>query len=306
MNSILVTGGCGFIGSNLVDKLVSMGNRVYVIDDLSTGVKSNQNSGANYIVNDIYNYCESEEELKNLIVDNNIKIVFHLAGLSNVREGIENPIPTFQVNFLSSIAISDICSKNGVEKFIFVSTSAVYGDPHYFPVDESHKTFPKSPYGLSKLISENYFKYLSKICEMDIVVFRLPNVYGPRQRPDLEGGVVGIFYDLMKNSKEVTFFGDGYQTRDWVHVYDIVDSFVKILKIDDLNYEIISLGSEKKHTLIDLFKYLSEHLKYNLKPNVEIERVGDIKYMIMSGRKAKKLLDWEPKIQLNDGVKIMD
>jgi UDP-glucose 4-epimerase len=277
-----------------------------VIDDLSTGVKSNQNSGANYIVNDIYNYCESEEELKNLIVDNNIKIVFHLAGLSNVREGIENPIPTFQVNFLSSIAISDICSKNGVEKFIFVSTSAVYGDPHYFPVDESHKTFPKSPYGLSKLISENYFKYLSKICEMDIVVFRLPNVYGPRQRPDLEGGVVGIFYDLMKNSKEVTFFGDGYQTRDWVHVYDIVDSFVKILKIDDLNYEIISLGSEKKHTLIDLFKYLSEHLKYNLKPNVEIERVGDIKYMIMSGRKAKKLLDWEPKIQLNDGVKIMD
>ena len=306
MNSILVTGGCGFIGSNLVDKLIDRGNKVFVIDDLSTGVESNQNIRANYIVNDINNYCESKEELKSLIVNNNIKIVYHLAGLSNVREGIENPIPTFQVNFLSSIAISEICLENGVDKFIFVSTSAVYGDPHYFPVDEIHETLPKSPYGLSKLVSENYFKYLSKISEMNIVIFRLPNVYGPRQRPDLEGGVVGIFNDLMKHSKEVTFFGDGNQTRDWVHVYDIVDAMVKILEINDLNYEIISLGSEKKHTLKDLFKYLSQHLSYKLKPNFETERAGDIKYMIMSGRKAKELLNWEPKIKLNDGVKIMD
>ncbi len=305
MSNILVTGGCGFIGSNLVDQLIKLSNEVYVIDNLSTGLKSNKNVKARYYLKDIQDYIEFNASLKNLIRKHSIKIVYHLAALSDVREGIKDPKMTFIINQLSLVAISKICADNDVEKFVYTSTSAVYGEPKYLPVDELHITIPISPYGLSKLGGEQFLHYLNKNCDMEIIVLRLPNVYGPRQRSDLEGGVVSIFNNKIKKGEKVIFYGDGNQTRDWVHVYDIVDGLIKIIEVSNFDYIVISLGSGIENSLWNLFNILKKYYNYKLNPILEGERKGDIKRMIMSGIKAKNLLDWEAKINLEEGVKLM-
>ncbi len=304
--NILVTGGLGFIGSNLVDRLIELGNEVYVIDNLSTGLESNKNENANYYYSDITNFIESNESLKRIIEKYSIKIVYHLAALSNIRETIKNPNFAYMTNLLSSVAISDACLKTDVEKLIFASTSAVYGEPDYLPVDEIHSTEPISPYGLSKLAVEQYLNSLGSICEMDRIVFRLPNVYGPRQRSDLEGGVIAIFYNKMKNAEKIIFYGDGKQTRDWVHVFDIVNALTMIIDMAEVNFQIISLGSGKKHSLWNLFESLSDFLGYELSPILDERRKGDIQHMIMSGEKAENLLNWKTKIDLKHGLKIME
>jgi len=302
---ILVTGGLGFIGSNLVDRLVELGNDVFVIDDLSTGLEINRNAKAHYSILDISNYVKSDNSLKKLIGEHSIKVVYHLAGLSDVREAIKNPKSTYNVNFLSSVAISEACADSGVEKFVFASTSAVYGEPDYLPVDEKHKTVPQTPYGVSKLAVEQHLKCQSNITQMGIMVLRLPNVYGPRQRPDLEGGVVSIFNRKMTNLEVVTFYGDGNQTRDWVHVYDIVEALVKILSFDEAEFQIVSLGSEIENSLWDLFNHLRDLLNYELRPKLEDERKGDIKRIVMNRKKAENLLGWVPELDLKAGIRML-
>ena len=305
MDNILITGGGGFIGSNLVDKLILANHKVFVIDDMSTGLKSNLNSSAIYLFDDIRDYINEREKLFNILKENNIQVVYHLAALADVRLSINDPIKCYNINQLASIAILDVCCDAGIKKLVFASTSAVYGTPIYQPVDEKHPVDPISPYGLSKLAFEQYAKYKSDR-DMEIIVFRLPNVYGPRQRPDLEGGVVAIFYDLMKKNKNVTFFGDGNQTRDWVHVEDIIKAFFIVLEKSLSNYEIITLGSGIRNTLWDLFNYLSIAMHYKKSPIIAKERDGDIEHMYMSGKKAKKLLHWKPTIKLANGMKMLD
>jgi len=305
MKNILVTGGCGFIGSNLVDKLILANHKVFVIDDMSTGLKSNLNPSATYFFDDIGDYINDRKMLFNIIKKNNIQIVYHLAALADVRLSINDPIKCYNINQIASVAILDVCCDADIKKLVFASTSAVYGTPIYQPVDEKHPVDSISPYGLSKLAFEQYAKYKSD-GDMEIIVFRLPNVYGPRQRPDLEGGVVAIFYDLMKKNKNVTFFGDGNQTRDWVHVEDIIKAFIIVLEKSLSNFEIITLGSGFRNTLWDLFNYLSIVMHYKKSPIIAKERDGDIKHMCMSGKKVKKLLQWKPTIKLANGMKKLD
>ena len=304
MKNILVTGGCGFIGSNLVDKLILANHKVFVIDDMSTGLKSNLNPSATYFFDDIRDYINDRKMLFNIIKKNNIQVVYHLAALADVRLSINDPIKCYNINQIASVAILDVCCDADIKKLVFASTSAVYGTPIYQPVDEKHPVDPISPYGLSKLAFEQYAKYKSE-GDMEIIVFRLPNVYGPRQRPDLEGGVVAIFYDLMKKNKNVTFFGDGNQTRDWVHVEDIIKAFFIVLEKSLSNFEIITLGSGIRNTLWNLFNYLSIAMHYKKSPIIAKERDGDIEHMYMSGKKAKKLLHWKPTIKLANGMKTL-
>jgi UDP-glucose 4-epimerase len=304
LDNILITGGGGFIGSNLVDKLILANHKVFVIDNLSTGLKSNLNSSATYLFDDIRDYIKDRERLNSIIKENKIQVVYHLAALADVRLSINDPVKCYNINQLASVAILDVCCDAGIKKLVFASTSAVYGTPIYQPVDEKHPVDPISPYGLSKLAFEQYAKYKSS-GDMEIVVFRLPNVYGPRQRPDLEGGVVAIFHDLMKKNKEVIFYGDGKQTRDWIHVEDIIKAFTLVLENSLSNFDIITLGSGIRNTLWDLFHYLSTAMHYKKSPIIEKERDGDIKDMCMSGKKVKKLLQWEPIIKLADGMKML-
>ena len=158
-NSILVTGGSGFIGSHLVDLLISNGSSVYVIDDLSTGLKNNQNDAATYIYKDITDFIEFPDQLEEIIKKNNIDTVYHLAASADVYLSINFPEKVYDINLIASIAIANICLKLNIKKFIFASTSAVYGEPEYLPVDEQHTTLPISPYGLTKLAFEQYLNY---------------------------------------------------------------------------------------------------------------------------------------------------
>ena len=300
-NKILVTGGSGFIGSTLVDFLISEGHTVIVIDDYSTGLSSNHNESAIYINEDICRYIDHPEEIITVLEKHNIDTVFHLAASADVFLSINNPEKVYKINVLASIALVRACKNAGVKKLVFTSTSAVFGEPKYLPVDEDHDTNPISPYGLSKLGFEQYLNYFSIDTDMSITVFRLPNVYGPRQRPDLEGGVIAIFYGLMKKGQPVQMFGDGQQTRDWVYVDDIVDAFCKALENHE-RFNIFLLGSNTETSLNDLFACLVDVTGYKGNPQYGAERAGDIKNMVMSYRKAYQALNWTPGTTLSEGI----
>jgi len=305
MVNILVTGGCGFIGSNLVDELIKLEYKVHVIDDLSTGLKENCNNSANYYFIDILDFLHSTKELKKILEENSCDVLYHLAALVDVRKTIDDPLLAYNINSLATHVLSEISIEFGIKKIIFASTSAVYGEPNYFPVNEEHETSPISPYGLSKLCAEQSLKYLSKLKKLDVFVFRLPNVYGPRQRPDLEGGVISIFYEKMKKRQPVSFFGDGQQTRDWVHVSDIVEALTLALSKNGLGYQLISLGSGKASSLIELYNYMSNELNYDLDPIIGEPREGDIKHMVMLANRAKRIIDWKAKIGLKMGIRML-
>ena len=299
--SILVSGGSGFIGSNLVDLLIKEGHEVVVVDNLSTGLIENENDKATYFHMDITNFIRKPEIFENILQKKNIDTVYHLAASADVSLSLDHPEKVYEINLLSSISIVNICTKFDIKNFVFASTSAVYGEPTYLPVDEEHPSFPISPYGLTKLAFEQYLQYLSTISDNSYVIFRLPNVYGPRQRPDLEGGVIAIFDNLIKNNKTVNFFGDGSQTRDWVHVSDIILAFSKAMKLEK-HFHLFSLGSGEQTSLSKLYKYMLEIQEYTKEPNFLDERSGDIKHMVMTNKKARKFLDWVPKVKLREGL----
>ena len=300
-NKILVTGGSGFIGSTLVDLLIDEGHSVIVVDDLSTGLSSNHNESATYINEDLCRYIDYPEEIIRVLQENNIDTVYHLAASADISLSINNPEKVYMINVLASIALARACKKTGVKKLVFASTAAVFGEPKYLPVDEDHDTNPLSPYGLSKLGFEQYLNYFSIDTDMSITVFRLPNVYGPRQRPDLEGGVIAIFYSLMKQSQPIYMFGDGQQTRDWVYVDDIANAFYKALKNHD-KFNIFLLGSNTETSLNDLFACLVDVTGYRENPHYGAIRAGDIKNMVMTYSKANQSLNWTPGITLSEGI----
>lgn len=300
-NRILVTGGSGFIGSTLVDLLINEGHSVIVIDDLSTGLSSNHNESATYINEDLCRYIDHPEEIITVLQEHNIDTVYHLAASADVFLSINNPEKVYKINVLASIALVRACKKTGVKKLVFASTSAVFGEPKYLPVDEDHDTNPISPYGLSKLGFEQYLNYFSIDTDMSITVFRLPNVYGPRQRPDLEGGVIAIFYGLMKQSQPIHMIGDGQQTRDWVYVDDIANAFYKALKNHE-KFNIFLLGSNTETSLNDLFACLVDVTGYKENPQYGAIRAGDIKNMVMTYSKANQSLNWTPGTTLSEGI----
>ena len=300
-NRILVTGGSGFIGSTLVDLLINEGHSVIVIDDLSTGLSSNHNESATYINEDLCRYIDHPEEIITVLQEHNIDTVYHLAASADVFLSINNPEKVYKINVLASIALVRACKKTGVKKLVFASTSAVFGEPKYLPVDEDHDTNPISPYGLSKLGFEQYLNYFSIDTDMSITVFRLPNVYGPRQRPDLEGGVIAIFYGLMKQSQPIHMFGDGQQTRDWVYVDDIANAFYKALKNHE-KFNIFLLGSNTETSLNDLVACLVNVTGYKENPQYGAIRAGDIKNMVMTYSKAQQSLNWTPGTTLSEGI----
>tara|TARA_B110000003_G_scaffold89929_1_gene91995 strand:- start:9485 stop:10417 length:933 start_codon:yes stop_codon:yes gene_type:complete len=300
--NILITGGSGFIGSNLVDFLVLKGHNIYVVDDLSTGLKQNENIKATYFYHNLIDCIEDTKYIENILNNNNITVVYHLAASADIFLSINNPEKVYNINLVSSIALVNACNRSNVTKFIFASTSAIYGEPKYLPVDESHPPRPISPYGLTKLGFEQYLDYFKSHTNMSFTIYRFPNVYGYRQRPDLEGGVIAIFEDKIKKNDDIKMFGDGEQTRDWVEVSDIVSALHKGLEYKE-KYEIFGLGSNTKTSLNTLLNYFKELTDYAKLPKHLKERDGDIKHMVMTYEYAKKELDWEPSINLKEGIK---
>ena len=295
---ILVTGGVGFIGSHIVDAYINLGYKVVVIDNLSTGFRKNLNPKAKFYKADIGDLLKIEK----IFQKEKPQIVNHHAAIAEVVKSLRDPLPTLNVNVIGTINLLLAAGKIRVKKFIFSSTGgAIYGQPDKIPADENTPAIPLSPYGLSKLLGEECIKFYAKHYGFDYLIFRYPNVYGPRQNPKGEAGVVAIFSGLMRKGKQPTIFGDGSKTRDYVHIDDIVRA--NIIGLHKGKNEILNLGWAKKISDQKIFDTIAKNLNFKKPPIYAPFRKGEVYQIALSANKAKKILNWQPQIKLKEGVR---
>lgn len=295
---ILVTGGAGFIGSHIVDAYINLGYKVVVIDNLSTGFRKNLNPKAKFYKVDIGDLPKIEK----IFQKEKPQIVNHHAAIAEVVKSLRDPLPTLNVNVIGTINLLLAAGKIRVKKFIFSSTGgAIYGQPDKIPADENTPAIPLSPYGLSKLLGEECIKFYAKHYGFDYLIFRYPNVYGPRQNPKGEAGVVAIFSGLMRKGKQPTIFGDGSKTRDYVHIDDIVRA--NIIGLHKGKNEIFNLGWAKKISDQKIFDTIAKNLNFKKPPIYAPFRHGEVYQIALSAKKARKNLGWQPQISLEEGIK---
>lgn len=292
---ILVTGGAGFIGSHLVDTLIQDEHEVLVIDDLSTGRKEYVNKQAKLEVLDI-----NDEKLAEIVADFLPDVIYHLAAQKNVRVSLENPVLDAKINILGSLNILDQAIKNKVKKFIFASTGGIYGDTDNLPTDESGAEQPMSPYILNKLTFEKYLAILGQD-KIKWSVLRPANVYGPRQDPQGEAGVVAILLDDAIKNKTFYVNGDGQQTRDYIYVADLVHAFIKFLDKAEGVYN-ISTGQE--NSLLDLIEVVKEVSGNNINIEHREAIVGEVKRSCLNSAKVGTDLDWKSTYDLKQGLEL--
>ncbi len=292
---VLVTGGAGFIGSHLVDRLIKEDHKVVVIDNLSTGKKENLNPKARFYQIDI-----QDPEIPQIFQKEKPEVVFHFAAQIDVRKSVKDPMSDAKVNILGSLNLLGNCKKYKVKKFIFASSVGVYGEPKTLPVKENHPLNPIAPYPVTKLAIEKYLNYF-QTQGLDFLSLRYSNIYGPRQSSGGEGGVVAIFIDKILKGERPIIFGNGEQTRDFLYVDDAVKA--AILALNAPSSSIYNVGTNKEITINDLLELLSKILKVKVKPIFQSLRQGEIIKSRVDYSKAKKELNWQPKYNLEEGLK---
>ena len=293
---IIITGGAGFIGSSIVDRLIINGNQVLVLDNLSSGKLENINTSAEFVNIDL---CDPS--LKNVFFDFRPDAVIHCAAQVSVMDSQLDPVFDAKNNILSGLNLLKISIESNVNQILYLGTGgALYGEPEYLPCDESHPIRPISPYGLSKWTLE---KYIDLIVPDTILkkVLRLGNVYGPRQDHKGASGVVAIFLSKMLLGEKVEIYGDGNQIRDFVFISDILDAIELSLK-SDVSFT-ANIGSAIGVSVNEIFEILSKETLYKNKPVFQTKSSGDIDRIILSNNKAKSDLNWSPKISIEEGLK---
>ena len=292
----LVTGGAGFIGSHLVDRLVEAGFQVAVLDDLSTGRRENLNSSASFHCVDL---CAPV--LADVFREERPEVLFHLAAQSSVVTSLKEPAEDARTNILGSLNLLEQCERYGVERVIYSSTGgALYGDPQQLPCTETHPVRPLSPYGASKYAVEGYLHCFSSLAGFKSTVLRYSNVYGPRQDPAGEAGVIAIFCRRMLDGEGVVIYGDGQQERDFIYVGDVVEANIKALHQEDNEAYNISTG---KGTSVDLvFERLAQLTSYTKSPTYDSARPGEVHKIYLDAGKAERGLDWVPRVGLEEGL----
>jgi len=294
--TFLVTGGAGFIASHIVDRLINEGNQVVVIDDLSTGSEDNLNAEARFYKMDI-----RSPKLASIFETEKPDYVSHHAAQVSVIRSLKEPIIDVRINIEGSLNVIDLSRKHGVKKIVYASTAALYGEPKYLPVNQKHPVNPLTPYGVSKHIVEHYLYAYSLNYGLNYTVLRYANVYGSRQNPYGEAGVIAIFAQKMLNGEQPVIFGDGTGTRDYVYIDDIVEA--NILALDRGDRGIYNLGSNREISVNKIFGLLKAEIGFHLEPIYEPKRVGDIYRMSLTNNEAKAELGWIPKVELEDGIK---
>ncbi|RLC39550.1 MAG: UDP-glucose 4-epimerase [Candidatus Nealsonbacteria bacterium] len=294
---ILVTGGAGFIGSHLTDKLIEQGHKVTVVDNLSTGKKENLNPKAKFYQLDI-----QSPEIAGVFEKEKPEIVFHFAAQIDVRKSVENPIESAKVNILGSLNLLENSRKYGVKKIIFASSGgAIYGETDVIPTPESYPENPQSPYGIEKLAIEKYLNFYRKTLGLNYIALRLANVYGPRQNSKGEAGVIAIFCDKMLKNKEVIINGDGEQTRDFVFVDDVVEAV--LLAMEKEKSGIYNIGTAKETSINEIFRKIKELTNSNCQEIHGPEKPGEQKRSCLDYSRAKEELNWQPKYSLEEGLR---
>ena len=291
----VITGGAGFIGSNIVERLVKEGNEVHVIDNFSFGKLENCNKKAHYHNVDL-SQISNFDQIKNIC--RNADSVFHLACIARVQPSIENPIEYEMNNTIGSVNILKASVQSNVRRFIYSSSSSVYGNQINLPLNEDFKTNPLSPYGAQKLYGEILCKTFSKVYGLETVCLRYFNVYGEKQ--NIDGAyalVIGIFLNQRFNKKPLTVRGDGSQRRDFTYVGDVVKANILASKSKDVGAgEIINIGYGKNKSINEIASYIGGSIKY-------IEPVLEPFETLADNLKAKKLLNWEPKQDVKSWIK---
>ncbi len=299
--NILVTGGAGFIGSHLVDAFVERGDRVVVLDNLSAGSRDNLNASAEFIEGDITDAAL----VRRLFREHRFEIVNHHAAQLDIRKSVADPVFDAQQNILGTLNLLEAAKEVGtVKRFMFASTGgAVYGEQVYFPADEQHPTQPIAPYGVAKRSIELYLHYYRAVHGIEYVAFRYTNVYGPRQSPHGEAGVVAIFTEKLLKGEQAVINGDGKQTRDYVYVGDVVRAHLLALEMLK-GSDIFNISTAKETDVNEIFKILSK-LTTNgeATPQHGTAKAGEQQRSVCSYDHAKHVLGWQPKISLPEGLR---
>jgi UDP-glucose 4-epimerase len=295
---ILVTGGAGFIGSHIVDAYISLGHQVVVVDDLSTGNKENLNPQAEF-----FRLHIQSEKIGELFAKFKFDVVNHHAAQMDVRKSVADPIYDAKINVLGMLNLLENSVKHNVKKFIFASTGgAIYGEQDYFPADENHPTWPVSPYGITKLTGEKYLFYYKVAYKLPQVIFRYANVYGPRQNPHGEAGVVAIFSERLLKGDQPIINGDGKQTRDYVFVGDLVRANVMALTYE--KSDVFNIGTGQENDVNTLFRLLKKFTGSPVEEAHGPAKTGEQLRSCLSYAKAEKILGWKPEVNLNRGLQL--
>lgn len=294
---ILVTGGAGFIGSNIADTYIKTGHKVAILDNLSSGKRGNINPRAKFYKLDI-----NDPKVEKIFAREKFDIVNHHAAQIDVRSSLSNPVNDAQINIIGSLKLLDYSNKYKIKKFIYASTGgAIYGEPKYLPTDEKHPVMPLSPYGLAKYCFEHYLKYFHNMHKLKFTVLRYGNVYGPRQDPLGEAGVVAIFTNLILKKKKPVIFGDGNQGRDFVYVKDVV--LANMLALTKGDGEILNISTSRETTVNKIFMLLCKAANIKIKPEYAPARKGEVYQIYLDYNKARKILGWQPFYSLENGIK---
>ena len=293
----LVTGGAGFIGSHLVDRLLAEGYQVVIIDNLCGGRLRNLNQGATFYHADI-----TEAGVQDIFNREQPHLVFHLAAQTSVARSTQNPVDDVEVNVIGTLRLLDASRRLGIDKFIFSSTGgAMYGDPEINPCTEETPANPISPYGLSKRVTEDYIALFHRLYRLNYTILRYGNVYGPRQDPHGEAGVVAIFTQDMLEGRQPRIFGDGEQERDFVYVGDVVES--NIQAIHRGSRRIYNIGSGESNSVNRIFQSLKAEVGYRQEAEHRPRRPGDVHRISLECSKAREELRWEPEVGLEEGLR---
>lgn len=292
---VLVTGGAGFIGSHIVDLYIKEGYEVVIVDNLSTGKSKYINKEAKFYEADI-----NTKEFNEIVDNEKPDIINHHAAQIDVATSIKEPVTDAHINILGTINVLE-ASKAVNAKLIYASSAAVYGEPEYLGIDEKHPVNPLSTYGISKHTPEHYIVAYSKLYDLEYMIFRYSNVYGERQDPKGEGGVISILTEKSIKDTLFTVFGDGEQTRDYIHVSDIAAA--NLLATKQFSNEIINISTGIPVTLNDAIKEFENAAGKKIELQYGDARKGDIKHSYLLNEKAHQVIGFEPKISLAEGLR---
>lgn len=293
----LVTGGAGFIGSHLVDRLLAEGFRVTIVDDLSSGKIQNVNTAATFCHADI-THADVDEILGREQPD----LLFHLAARVSVARSAQNPVDNAEVNVIGTLKLLEAARKIGLEKFIFASTGgAIYGDPEQNPCSEESPIEPVSPYGLSKHVGEQYIDLFHRLYRLNFTNLRYGNVYGPRQDASGEAGVIPIFIQAMRDGNQPRIYGDGDQERDFIYVDDIVEANIQAIHAG--NNRTLNIGTGVGTSINHLYQILKESMNYQHDAERRPHRHGEVHKIFLDCTEAMEQLGWSPNTALEEGLR---
>ena len=294
--NILVTGGAGFIGSHVVDAYIENHHNVIVIDDMSRGRKEFINPRATF-----HQISISDPQLANIIQKESIEVINHHAAQISVSDSVKNPVKDAELNIIGTLQLLQNAVECGVDKFIFASTGgAIYGEQDYFPAREDHPQKPTSPYGLSKLSVEGYLKFYKEQYGLKSIIFRYGNVFGPRQNPNGEAGVVAIFNNRLLKGQAPIINGDGEQTRDYIFVRDVVNANLLALKLN--GSDTFNVGTGQETSVNELTHLILEVAESNIDVQTSKKNNFEQRRSCLDYKKLKGSLNWSPKVSLKEGL----